>query len=129
MTCSDRDPDLLLSGLGELGVVQRLRVDQHLRRCPRCRARQAELLAVSAGIAGVVGFTTAARRAFGEPRIHAPRLAHAGWLGVGGLVLVLLASLTVVAVATAWYTHASRTSIGRAADQGCRPDLPNDLCR
>jgi anti-sigma factor RsiW len=127
MTCHDRDSDLLLLGLGELSFWPRLRIVRHLRSCPRCRARQAELTAVSGHIAGAL------RPPQGNGNIGrgpgAPIPIHPGLPGVSTLFLVLVLGVLTMTAVTIWYVR-SHTAIHRSLqDDGCRPDLPNDLCR
>lgn len=121
MKCQKRDADLLLLGLGELGSAKRLLTTWHLQRCPRCQARQAELLKVSGLMADALRPVPAAKPL---PPVSLPRVSPAlpRWI-----LFVLVAGL--VAVGSFWYVRVYLTPPPAAQDLGCRPDLPNDQCR
>ncbi|HZT43434.1 MAG TPA: zf-HC2 domain-containing protein [Chthonomonadaceae bacterium] len=125
MNCTDRDQDLLLLAHGELSPLRRLRLLAHLRRCPRCRARQASLAGVSAALAGAI-------RPPGKGPWSPPSMAvPSGGLSVLGLWLLVLMVVGVLGVLSVevWHSAHLREARSSSADVGCAPNLPNDRCR
>ncbi len=122
MRCPEREADLLLLGLGELAWWSGWRVRLHLRRCSRCRARQAELMGVSHQLAQALGPTGGSGTGGGT---GLP--THAFPLGLFALAIVL--SLMTATVLTVQYFR-SHTAVRCAVrDVGCLPGLPSDKCR
>ena len=120
------DQDLLLLAHGALPLWPRLRVQLHLRRCPRCRTRLTALTQASSILASAVrgpglpawSRADAVSRAL-LPRKRFPQLA---------LVLALGVALTLCLIAWTALAPALHPAVPAAAG-GCRPDLPNSRCR
>jgi hypothetical protein len=123
MTCSDREQDLLLQGVGELTLWQSLLLSLHTSRCERCRGTQARFLAASGRMAEALkppgGSARIVRRA-------APALLS--WFVVAcvaAAIGLLIVAGTAVAIryGTSWGVGSTKPEVP------CRPDLPNDKCR
>lgn len=127
MTCQDRDPDLLLYGLGELSFPRRWQTAFHLQTCVRCRARQAELASVSAQISAALRPPNSGGGPGGAKPI--PLSAPVVWSWLLPLVLVVALGVLTFSVARVWYIRSHPAAHAAAKDEGCRPDLPNDQCR
>lgn len=124
MSCTDRDQDLLLLAHGELPLLPRLRLLAHLRRCPRCRQRQADLAGVSAALAGAI--RPRGRGPWTPPRMAAPSGVMAAlslWL------LVLMVACVLGGLSVVIWHNAHLRQARNSASIGCAPNLPNDHCR
>lgn len=127
MTCEDRDPDLLLFGLGELPARQHRQVARHLRTCARCRARQKELAAVSVQIAEALRPPAAGS---GGPRgsgTAAP--IRPGLHALSPLILILTLGFVLMSLFGVWYVRSHAPAHPGGTDEACRPDLRSDKCR
>ncbi len=131
MKCHDRDPELLLFGLGELTPLQHLRVSRHLRGCARCRARQKELASLSGQIAAALrpptggtggpGNAGTPERVTTVVRILQPALTP--------LILAFILSLLMLGAVSVWHLRSHSAAHHVVKDEACRPDLPSDRCR
>jgi hypothetical protein len=121
MNCQERDANLLLLGLGELGAGKRLQTAFHLKRCPRCQARQAQLLNASGLMARTIRT--------GSPVSSSPLPTVPPLSPMLTWLLLLVIGAGILAVGSALYVHFSASPLPIIKDEGCRPGLPNDLCR
>lgn len=115
-SCAARDADLFFSTHAAIGPLRALSTWLHLRACPSCRARRAEMRHISRAVAGEL-------RA-GLPAWAAPSLARAV------LIRVALAMLMIsVGVAGAWvaadYFSIQRYTPSAASCPTCKPALPH----
>ena len=120
------DQDLLLMAHGALPLGPRLRVSAHLKRCPECRTRLAELTQTSLRLAAAV-------RGPGQPAwSRADALARVALPGGRLLLPALIGLVTVLVVVCgwiAWTALAPPPPAPHSVSGGCRPDLPNSRCR
>jgi hypothetical protein len=122
MSCAEREPNLLLHGLGELPFWQSWLLSLHVERCGRCRAAQAKLLTASGRMAATL------RPAGGPIRAARPAVTVAqGWLGMAALAIVVAGLLILGGIAVGRYGRGPAPAAQQ--DIPCRPDLPNDKCR
>ncbi len=131
MTCDTREQELLLLAHGELPLLRRFAVRQHVARCPACRERYARLSLVSALLAGGVRgpesplWSPALNRAgagMGQP-VRAARIAL--------LILALCAGVLTIYVVSGRRAPLSRTPATGAQGikfSGCAPDLLSNKC-
>ncbi len=119
MNCFDREPDLLLYGLGQLPGWQQFHVAWHLLRCPECRTRQTQLMQASQEIARVV---QPAGGTLPKP------LASPLWT-LKSVLLVVLTVVVIVATTICVVRSHSVASAPAPKDIGCSPGLSSDLCR
>ena len=128
MTCTERKPDLLLLAHGELLLLPRLRLENHLRRCPACREYVHEMTRVSSLISD-------AARAPGQPSWQGSQgstLSVTGpvWLAAIVLILVLVISISLFVRLSSHHENGGSVLPQSApGDLPCRPDLPNGRCR
>ena len=112
-TCMDREPDLLLLGLGELGPIRRAATRLHLRHCDACRTRQLELAATSRQIASVLMPNS------GGPSTGGPSRGRPAWTP---LLVALTVSLLLVTGSLYWLVRgpsAARASTSVSAAETC----------
>lgn len=128
MICKDREPDLLLLGLGEISLWRRWQTAGHLRRCARCRVRQAELATVSRGIASALR-PPAGNGGGGSGFPAASRPALLPGLASSPLFLALVLGLLTLSAVTVWYVRSHAATARSLQDDGCLPGLPSDRCR
>jgi anti-sigma factor RsiW len=127
MNCQDREPDLLLFGLGELSPWKHRQMARHLYSCIRCRARQQELAALSGQVAEALRPPrdgTNRPQGPGAPQpLRVPRIALAPF------VLMLALTLLTLSIVGVWYLKVYHSPQRVYQDTGCRPGLPNDRCK
>ena len=127
MNCQDREPDLLLFGLGELSPWKHRQMARHLRSCARCRARQQELAALSGQIAEALRPPRdGAKRSEGPGAPQRPRMPR---IALAPFVLMLVLTLLTLSVVGVWYLNVYRSTQRVSQDTSCRPGLPNDKCK
>jgi anti-sigma factor RsiW len=126
MKCQDRDPDLLLFGLGELAPGRHLRVFLHLSRCARCRTRQRELAVLSGRIADALRPPNDGGAGGTGIRVRPADLMRPVLLR---LWLALVVSLLVLGGVGVWLLQSHAHSQSIRQEVACRPDLASDKCR
>lgn len=128
MSCTKRDPDILLLAHGELSGWGALALKWHLRRCASCRKRYQEWTQASASLAntlrepGQIPWQPAARH---RPPVSA--VTRLSLILLGG-VLLLFSAITLYFLSIG--TRPAVPPSSRSAQQGgCTPNLPSDQCR
>ena len=120
MTCSQRESDLLFFSLGEVNLLQRARLSYHLLFCEACRSQQREMAQTSAKLAVGLKLPEGGSRLL--PTIFNLKLAQT-------IFLCIVIGFSATVITAAWQYRAYILSVQKKADDGCRPDLPNDQCR
>ena len=131
MNCRNTDHDLLFLAHGELSYPRRIMVQRHIRSCPRCQERLAQLTAASHRIAAAVRQPGAPPW---TPRVR-PSVLASGKLAPTITVLTVTALIGVGIVVTTLVSinrgcSPSPQSVpGNVIGVPCRPGLPSDRCR
>ena len=120
MTCSERESDLLFFSLGEVNLLQKARLSYHLLFCEACRSQQIEMAQMSAQLAKGLKSPEGGSRLI--PTIFNLKLAQA-------IFLCIVIGFSATIITAAWQYRAHILSVQKKADDGCRPNLPNDQCR
>jgi len=132
MNCRNTDHDLLFLAHGELSYARRIMVQQHVRSCPRCQERLAQLTAASYQIAAAI---REPHMPAWRPRVYPPWTAP---LKDAPVVIALMVTISIaigIAVTKSTsFSHGCSASVirsvpGNKVDQPCRPGLPSDRCR
>ena len=128
MTCTEREPELLLHLHGALSPGRQMLTILHLRRCSRCRAQQRRWQSVSGQAADAI---RGPLRPLWSPRHAYPAIysALSAILLASALLLSVSLSLIVVNRHRSLPLGGSSSPNRLAFPGGCRPDLPNDHCR
>ena len=118
MNCKDRDPDLLFYGLGELSLMRKGVLSLHMLFCKECRKRQTELAMTSFQVSE--GLKSPLGSKLSTPALFNFKLTLA-------VALCCVIGVSSIVGTTIWrlQSHAPQ----KIADDGCRPDLPNDQCK
>jgi len=125
MKCEDRDPDLLLYGLGELPLREGWKNALHLMTCSRCRARQTSLIAANRHIAEALR-PNAGEGGGGHPRAPLNRSLRI-WIAPYFLLAIL--GILMITAGVVGYVHSHSVSHATTKDDGCTPGLNSDQCR
>jgi hypothetical protein len=97
MSCHANDPNLVLLAHGELGGPQRLLLEAHLRRCPRCQDQTRRYAAASTAIAGAVRGERLAPWSPPAPDPRSPYHSRPARWSLAFALLLALASVTAAA--------------------------------
>lgn len=127
MKCQDRDPNLLLFGLGNLSRWERWMIVRHLRGCARCRARQRQLAMLSRQIA--LALWPPGDRGGGTAGPGIPTRLNVTRSMLRPLLLALILSLLSLYYMNLRNVRAHAMACIALPRGACRPDLPNDRCR